>query len=114
MNPDRKKAYLALLATGMLHVKWDLACWHGGLSWLSPRHAWRQLRAAQVAAARSVAFHNLAIFSVRDFSEFREHEFWRDLDWLRNKHPDGIRADYRDLFERYLRGERIEIIRPAG
>lgn len=32
MDATRERAYRLLLSAGLLHVKWDLACWYGGLS----------------------------------------------------------------------------------
>ena len=68
MDETRVRAYRLLLAQGLLHLKWDLACLLGGFSWLRPRLALAQARAARKAALRAYAFHNLAIRSAFDFA----------------------------------------------
>ena len=114
MNAARQRAYLVLLAASLVHIKWDLACWYGGYSWLLPWRSRSQRRTAQRAAYRSAAFHNLAIYSSRDFAGFSEEMFWRDIEKFYQEFPDSRWANYRGLFEHCLRGEEVTIIRPGG
>ena len=107
------RAYRVLLAQGLLHLKWDLACLLGGFSWCRPRLALAQARSARQAALRAYAFHNLAIRSSFDFAGFSEEEFWADIDKFRRKCPDAL-CPYREVFERCLRGEPVNIVAPGG
>lgn len=113
MDATRRRAYEYLLAAGMLHVKWDLACWQGSVPW------WRRLvgmqaLAANRAAARSFAFHNLAIFAANDFAGFEESRFWSGVAKFYEEFPECNTMDYREIFERYVRGEELAIVSPRG
>lgn len=113
MDQTRLNAYQVVLAQGLLHLKWDLACLIGGFSWLHPWN-WRSaLRSAHIAAHRACAFHNLAIFSTHDFKNFSEDQFWADLTQFHERFPEAL-CPYRDVFERYMRGESVDIVNPMG
>jgi hypothetical protein len=114
MNSDQQRAYRMLLAAGMLHVKWDLACWGGGPDWLRPRMLREQLRSARRAADRSRLFHNLAIFAASDFRGFSEELFWSDVDRFQHRFPDDRRTNYRRLYDRCMAGEDVNIIASIG
>ena len=113
MDEVRSRAYRVLLAQGLLHLKWDLACLLGGFSWWRPRRALAQARSARQAAWRADAFHNLAICTSFDFAGFSEDEFWADIDKFRRDFPDAL-CPYREVFERCLRGEPVHIVAPDG
>jgi hypothetical protein len=113
MEEAKRRAYRLLLAHGMLHLKWDLAGLLGGISWFRPRLAWLQARAARQAAKRAYAFHNLAIRSAFDFAGFSEEEFWSDIQKFRRDCPEAP-CPYREVFERCLRGEPVNILAPGG
>lgn len=110
MDERRQRAYRTLLSAGLLHLKWDLACWLGQKSmWVTGD----QRRAARRSSLRARAFHNLAIFAENGFENFDEHRFWRDIEQLQADCPNSI-GNYKVLFERCLRGEAITIIAPDG
>lgn len=113
VDENRIRAYRILLAQGLLHLKWDLACLYGGFSWFRPWLALYQARAARRAAMRVFAFHNLAIQSTLDFTRFSEERFWADIEMFRRDCPDAL-CPYREVFERCLRGEPVEIVAPSG
>ena len=110
MDDLKKQAYRIILSAGLLHIKWDLACWYGGRSW---RDRKLQNEAAQRAAFRAFAFHNLAIGASADFAGFNESRFWADIEKFRSDKPNAI-CPYRDVFESVLRGERVNIIAPGN
>lgn len=112
MDATKTRAYLIVLAQGLLHLKWDLACLLGGLSWWPP-HAIGQLRAARRAALRAYALHNLAIRSTFDFTGFSEEQFWADIEKFQRDCP-GALCPYRTVFELCLRGEAVNIVAPSG
>jgi len=107
MNPERENAYRFVLAAGLLHLKWDLACVFGGLAWLNPLRLRHQIRAVRRAASRAITFHNLAIFSTLGFRGFSEEEFWDEIDRFRDEFPSFDWADYRSMFDRVLAGEEV-------
>ena len=111
MDEARKRAYRVLLAAALLHLKWDLACTLGGLTWLRPRTLLWQSRAVRTAAFRAYAFHNLSITSQWDFRNLDEGQFWRDIDRFHLKCPQD-RHRYREIFERLLAGGPINIVAP--
>jgi hypothetical protein len=111
MDKLRQRAYQDLLSMGLLHVKWDLACWAGRFSWLNPRRAYLQIRAANRASYRAYAFHNLAIQATLEFSGFQEHEFWQGIEKFQRAYPDDP-YPYRSFFERRVRGDPISIVAP--
>src|SRR5947209_4900375 len=113
MEEARVRAYRVLLAQGLLHLKWDLACLLGGVSWLRPWRALLQAGAARRAALRAYAFHNLAIRSTFDFAGFSEDAFWADIEQFRRDCPDAL-CPYREVFERCLRGDPVYIVAPGG
>jgi len=114
MDIDRQEAYRLVLAAGMLHIKWDLACWGNSFPWFN-LFEWRLLwQQGVIAADRSRTFHNLAISASRHFEGFSEEQFWIDVEHFHDRHPETNWADYRGIFERCLRGESVEIIRPGG
>jgi hypothetical protein len=113
MEAERQRAYQIILAAGLLHVKWDLACWYGGFTWLLPWRWRRQVRAARRATFRSAAFHNLAIFASQGFAGFSEEQFWQGVEQFNQDFPEASGADYRGMFERCLRGEEVGIIKPG-
>jgi hypothetical protein len=114
METERQQAYQVVLAAGLLHVKWDLACWQGGFDWLQPWRLPGQVRAARRAACRSAAFHNLAIFASQAFAQFSEERFWQDVERLYRDFPESTWANYREMFERSLQGHEVCIVRPGG
>ena len=113
MDEARVQAYRMLLSQALLHVKWDLARFYGGLSFTRPWQLLRESRAVRTAAFRAFAFHNLAIFAASDFAEFSEDAFWADIDKFHCDCPDAL-CPYREVFERCLRGEPVSIIAPGG
>jgi hypothetical protein len=110
MDELRKHAYRVVLSAGLLHMKWDLACWYGGLD---PHDATRQGESAQRASFRAFAFHNLAIHAAADFAGFSEDLFWRDFDLFHRDCPDAL-CPYREFFDRCLRSEPVDIVAPDG
>src|SRR5688500_7546997 len=113
MDEARVRAYRVLLAQGLLHLKWDLARFYGGLSLTRPWRLLSESRAARTAASRAFAFHNLAIFAASDFEGFSEERFWADINGFRSDCPDAL-CPYREVFERCLRGEPVCIVAPDG
>jgi hypothetical protein len=112
MERERENAYRFVLAAGTLHLKWDLACLYGGFSWFRPFRLWYQVRAAYRAAWRAAAFHNLAIFSTKNFAGFSEEHFWDEIQQFQSRFPGRDWADYRSMFDRVLTGEVIAVIAP--
>lgn len=113
MEEVKLRAYRVLLAQGLLHLKWDLACLLGGFSWFRPRLALLQARAARQAALRAYAFHNLAIQSAFDFASFSEDAFWADIQKFRRDCPDAL-CPYPEVFKGCMRGEPVNIVAPGG
>lgn len=113
VNDTRIRAYRILLAQGLLHLKWDLADFYGGLSLSRPWRLLRQSRLVRLAACRAFAFHNLAIFAANDFADFSEEKFWEDIGRFRRDFPDAL-CPYRDIFEQCLRGEPVSILASSG
>ncbi|HEY1067683.1 MAG TPA: hypothetical protein VGE52_16280, partial [Pirellulales bacterium] len=111
MDEDRKRAYRLLLAAALLHLKWDLACALGGLSWLRPRQLIGQAQAVHIASLRAYALHNLAIASQWDFHFFDEEAFWAGIDRFTLSHPAEA-FSYRTIFERCLNGDPPNIVAP--
>jgi hypothetical protein len=112
MDESRMRAYRVLLAQGLLHLKWDLAKFYGGLSLARPWQLFGESRAIRTAAFRAFAFHNLAIFAASDFVGFSEDAFWAEIDNFRRDFPEAL-CPYREVFERCLRGEPVTIIAPT-
>ena len=110
MDTDRQRAYRTVLSASALHMKWDLGCALGGLSWLPWRRR-EQMRSIERAAHRAFAFHNLAIFAARDFQGFREDCFWSDVDRFHAAFPES-RWDYRALLDAVLRGDPFNVTSP--
>jgi hypothetical protein len=110
MDDLTKRAYRAVLSAGLLHLKWDLACWIGGADTKNTEY---QSLNAECASFRAAAFHNLAIYAVSDFVDFSEEYFWDEIARFNEKFPDAV-CPYRQIFERALRGEAIHIIAPDG
>jgi hypothetical protein len=108
MDSARQNAYRALLCAAMLHVKWDLASLPKSSFWMGSGHC----RSAQIAAARSRAFHNLAILLDSDFEVFDEEQFWTDIEHFRQQCPGAMNTDYRWLYEQKLANPDFPIIRP--
>jgi hypothetical protein len=113
MEEIRARAYRLLLAQGLLHLKWDLARFYGGLSLSRPWRLWRESQSIRIAACRAYAFHNLAIAAASDFTRFSEEAFWSDIDKFSRDCPDAM-SPYREVFERCLRGEPVNIVAPSG
>jgi hypothetical protein len=113
MDESRMRAYRVLLAQGLLHLKWDLARFYGGLSLSRPWRLFGESRVIRATAFRAFAFHNLAIFSASDFVGFSEDAFWADIDKFRREFPEAL-CPYHDVFERCMRGESVSIISPRG
>jgi hypothetical protein len=113
MDEARVRSYRVLLAQGLLHLKWDLARFYGGLSLSRPWQLLRESRAVRTAAFRAFAFHNLAIFAASDFAGFSEEKFWADIDKFHRDCPDAL-CPYREVFERCLRAEPVDIVAPGG
>lgn len=113
MDEARMRAYRIVLAQGFLHVKWELAGLLGGFEWFRPRRAMAQVSLARQAALRAYAFHNLAICSARDFEGFLQDAFWSDIESFHRKCPNAI-GQYREVFERSLRGEQVHIVALDG
>ena len=113
MDESRVRAYRVLLAQGLLHLKWDLAQFYGGLSLTRPWELLRESRAVRAASFRAFAFHNLAICAASDFARFSEDAFWADIEKFRRDCPDAL-CPYREVFERCLRGEPVNIVAPDG
>jgi len=111
MDETRVRAYRVLLAQGLLHLKWDLAGFYGGLSLARPWQLFRESRSVRTAALRAFAFHNLAIFAAADFTDFSEEKFWEDedIEKFRRDCPHAL-CPYRDVFEQYLRGNPVCIL----
>jgi hypothetical protein len=113
MEHNRQAAYRTLLAHGLLHIKWDLACYP--LNGRPSLWKWSRIgRAVRHAAHRVIAFHNLAIFSTNDFEQFDEDRFWSGLSQFHEQFPGAKRANYRDVFETALSGERVPIFRTGN
>src|SRR5262245_18176051 len=113
MDDIRVRAYRVLLAQGLLHLKWDLARFYGGLSISRPWRLLSESRAARTAALRAFAFHNLAIFAASDFAGFSEEAFWADIDAFHRGCPKAL-CPYREVFDRCLRGEPVNIVARSG
>ena len=111
LDESRKQAYRLLLAQGLLHLKWDLARFYGGLSLYRPWRLWAESQAIRTAAFRAFTFHNLAIFAASDFVGFSEDSFWSDIARFHRAYPTAL-CPYREVFERCLQGERINIVAP--
>jgi hypothetical protein len=110
MDESRKRAYMIVLSSALLHIKWDLSCISHGVAWIISRRTSDSLSRAM---KRSRLFHNLAIFSTFDFERFDEIRFWSEVDQFHAEDPDAI-CPYRDIFDKSLRGEEVHIIRPSG
>ena len=114
IDPARQRAYRVVLAAALLHVKWDTACWYDSNSWLMPWRWPRLWRSGRIAADRAATFHNLAIFATHEFEGFSEERFWIDVVQFHQRHSDSSRTTYRDMFDRCVRGEQVEIIKSSG
>jgi hypothetical protein len=113
MDESRRQAYRVILAQGLLHLKWDLAAYHQGLSLSRPWRLSRESRRIRRASSWAYTFHNLAIFSTQDFQGFSEESFWEGIEKFSQEFPDAL-CPYREVFDRCLRGERIAISAPNG
>lgn len=113
MDDDTKRAYRLVLASALLHLKWDLASCLNRVKWYRPRRALAQLRNAQLASRRAIVFHNLAIFSSRNFDGFSEQTFWNEVSRFQQLNPDTL-CPYRSIFEKCLHGENVDIVCPSG
>ena len=113
MDEARVRAYNVLLAQGLLHLKWDLAAFYGGIPLLRPWKLWRANRSIRRAALRTFAFHNLATLSPDNFTGFSEEDFWAGIEEFHRKFPDAL-CPYREVFERCLNGEPVYLVAPDG
>jgi hypothetical protein len=100
MDEQRKQAYRYLLYWAMLDMR---PLWWAGRGWrerLNPFCWWNRSRQARCAGAIAEWLHNLALFSVLDFTRFDEDRFWRDCQWIQNQNPGAGLERYRAEFER--------------
>ena len=68
-------------------------------------------RTVEYIARLSYAFHNLPIFLENgNMNEFDEKRFWDDIDKLTEDYYDLTVSNYRSLFERCLKGEKVNIL----
>lgn len=68
-------------------------------------------RTVEYIARLSYAFHNLAIFLENgNMDEFDENLFWGDIDKLTEDFNDLTVSNYRSLFEKCLKGEKVNIL----
>jgi hypothetical protein len=103
----RKNAYRWLLYQAMLDIRslaWLDRNWLN--SWI-PHYRRQELHRVQFAGAVADWLHNLALFSVTDFSHFNEEWFWRDFEGLRVRYPEFQLERYRLAFDdRIAKAER--------
>ena len=109
ISEESARAYRIVLAAALYHMRRDLACVLGGMSWWRPMLLRNQLRAVCVSAYRAYAFHNLAIYAARDFRGFREDYFWETIDWFHAECPK-VGDRYRELFDFALTGKSVDIV----
>lgn len=100
MDDARKNAYRFLLYWAMLEIRLLEHVAHRPWRLLNPFTLRRALRDAARAGAVANWLHNLAQYAADDFRDFDEAWFWRDYDWLVQRHGDG--CGYRDVFDRRL------------
>jgi hypothetical protein len=100
MNDTRKSAYRHLLYFAMIDIR-NLCQPRGNLS-SNPLTWRRQYLKGRLAGAVADWLHNLAAFSVCDFVNFKEEDFWREGEGLSKRQPAETR--YREIFEEYLNG----------
>ena len=73
-------------------------------------HSYKNRRTVEYIARLSYAFHNLAIFLENgNMDEFDEKRFWDDIDKLTKDYYDLTVSNYRSLFEKCLKGEKVNI-----
>jgi hypothetical protein len=100
MESKRQEAYRHLLYTALLHLR----AGHRDVVWWSLQ-SWRRA-ASELRRSRALAdcFHNLALFSVRDFERFDEDRFWQDIQHLGQTHGSELVERYRRIFDEYIDG----------
>jgi hypothetical protein len=101
VNEKTKAAYRHLLYVALLDMRVSPPTLH----WWSPgslRAGDRELRRLKALAN---CFHNLAAYSVRDFDDFEEERFWRDVGYVRSEFGDDAVERYRRIFDAYLDGK---------
>ena len=68
-------------------------------------------RTVEYIARLSYAFHNLPVFlENRNMDDFDENLFWLGIDELTKDFNDIMVTNYHVLFERYLEGEKVNIL----
>ena len=100
MDSQRQEAYRHLLYTALLHLR----AGPRDVVWWSPA-SWRRT-ASELRQHKALAdcFHNLALFSVRDFERFDEELFWQDVARLGQAHGSELVDRYRRIFDEYVAG----------
>jgi len=100
VDEQRKHAYRWLLHWATLDIR--RLQWVGG-GWRDRLHPLRWGEPSeQVRVSGAIAdwLHNLAMFSAVDFAQFDEEWFWREYQWLLDRHPKAGLEKYRAEFER--------------
>lgn len=100
MDPQRQKAYRHLLYTALVHMRAGdrEVVWWNPASWQRTTSDLRQLKDL------ADYFHNLALFSVWDFDQFDEEQFWQDMTHFGKTHGPELVDRFRRIFDEYVAG----------
>ena len=110
MEQNRIEAYHFIESKVLLDIKQISAKYLQGKSFFSFL-LYKNRKTIKYIARLSYAVHNLPIFlENRNMDEFDEDVFWSNIDKLTNDFSDITTTNYRALFERYLKREKVNIL----
>ena len=100
MDLKRQEAYRHLLYTVLLHLRAGRRrpVWWNPFSW------WHAAFDLYLCRDLADSFHNLALFSIRDFERFDEKRFWQGIEFLGKEHGPEFVERYRRIFDAYVAG----------
>lgn len=110
MEQNKLEAYRFIESKVLLDIKQISAKYLQPKSFFS--FFWRKnRRTIEYIAKLSYVIHNLPIFlENRNMDEFDEKLFWSNIDELTTDFNDIVFTNYRVLFERYQKGENVNIL----
>jgi len=103
MSDEQEKAYRHLLYVAMLQIR--NRCQSRDNFSRNPLRWFRQYRDSRVAGAVADWLHNLAQFATHSPLSIDEDTFWKEHTGLCKRFPGEGLEQYREVFDKYLRGE---------
>jgi hypothetical protein len=101
MDEKRKTEYRYLIYRGLLDIRSSIVVFR----WWNPLTWFRAMRELARVNDFANSLHNLAQFSMLDFDNFDEEQFWRDYAVYRKRYPEDRIPNYRQLFDDRMNGK---------